>query len=229
MNYITYLFAFIILISCNPSSENEPKATKIYPDEITAILDHHGGLSQWKKMKTMSFEIVRKDGNEKQYIDVTTRKERIEGSNYSTGFDGEQVWLLADSTYHGNAKFYHNLMFYFYAMPFVLADDGLVFSQTEPLVMEGDTFPGLRVSFDSDIGFSPEDEYFVHYEAKTNRMAWLGYTVTYYSQEKSKDVHWIKYDDWGTHNDLVLSNSLSWYQYENALPTVFRKKQELTN
>ena len=120
-------------------------------------------------------------------------------------------------------------IFYFYAMPFVVADDGIIYSKMEPLEFEGVNYPGIRISYESDIGFSPEDEYFIYYNASTNEMAWLGYTVTYFTKEKSKDVHWIRYDDWGDHNGLRLPNSLSWYKYENGLPTEFRNEVEFTN
>jgi len=120
-------------------------------------------------------------------------------------------------------------MFYFYAMPFVFADDGIVYSDAEPLEFEGVNYPGMRIAYESNIGFSPEDEYFIHYDEGTNEMSWLGYTVTYFTKEKSKDVHWIRYDDWGEHNGLRLPNSLSWYTYENGLPTELRNKVEFTN
>ena len=57
----------------------------------------------------MTYEIVKEGGNEKHQIDLVTRNERIEASNFLTGYDGEKVWLQADTSYKGNAIFYHNL------------------------------------------------------------------------------------------------------------------------
>ena len=45
-------------------------------------------------------------------------------------------------------------------------------------------------------------------------MAWLGYTVTYFTKEKSKDWHFIRYTDWQMVNGLILPKTLSWYNAE---------------
>ena len=73
----------------------------------------------------------------------------------------------------------------FLTMPFVLADDGINYQDVEPLVFEGKTYPGIQISYESGVGESSEDEYKVYYDPETNKMTWLGYTVTYFSKEKS--------------------------------------------
>jgi hypothetical protein len=45
-------------------------------------------------------------------------------------------------------------------------------------------------------------------------MAWLGYTVSYRSGERSDNVKWIRYDDWMKVSDVVLPKSMSWYSYD---------------
>jgi hypothetical protein len=226
-----YLFALgALLFSCKPSSpEQELVQAKELPEVIQAVMDSHGGLEPWGQMSSMSFALVKEPGNEVHQIDLKGRKERIEGSNFLTGFDGDHIWLKADTTYKGNAVFYHNLMFYFVAMPFVLADDGIIYSDVEPLYFENKSFPGVKISYESEVGISPEDEYFLHFDSDTHRMEWLGYTVTYFSGEKSKEIHWIRYDDWVETNGLLLPNSLSWYKYDNNLPTEFRNKVQIAD
>ena len=46
-------------------------------------------------------------------------------------------------------------------------------------------------------------------------MAWLGYTVTYRTGEKSENIKWIRYNDWEISNGLLLPNSISWYTVED--------------
>jgi hypothetical protein len=60
-------------------------------------------------------------------------------------------------------------------------------------------------------------------------MAWLGYTVTYFSKEKSKEFHFIKYSDWQTVDGLQLPKTLQWYNYENNLPTTKRNDMHFVN
>ncbi len=228
----TILLSSIIIGCQSPDkkvAETVVKQTIEYPEVMKKVFDAHGGLTQWNKMNAMSYDIVKEGGNEKQLIDLKSRNERIEAANFTMGYDGKDFWLEADSTYKGNPVFYKNLMFYFYAMPFVLADEGIIFSETPDLVHDGTTYPGLRVSYQEEIGVSPEDEYFIHYDAETFQMQWLGYTVTYFSKEKSTAVKWIKYDDWKTFSGLVLPQSMGWYNLENNLPTDEKSRRVFDN
>ena len=147
----TFLLAILIIIcSCeNSTEETKKKVPEIkinYPAELVQIFDNHGGLDKWQSMKAMSYEIVKEGGNEKQSIDLRNRREKIEASNFTSGFDGKEYWVEADTSYKGNPKFYTNLIFYFYAMPFVLADEGINYSKTEAIEFEGKSYPGLRIS-----------------------------------------------------------------------------------
>ena len=225
-----FLLTFFVL-ACNhksPPAEPEIDLSK-YPETLQKIFAKHGGLESWQKMKALSYEIVRENGNEKQMIDLKDRRERIEASNFTTGYDGKDIWVEADTSYKGNPVFYHNLMFYFYAMPFVLADDGIIYSEADTLFFENKKFPGIKISYNAGVGESPEDEYFIHYHPDSYEMAWLGYTVTYFSKEKSADIHWIRYNDWKNFNGFLLPNSMTWYKYENGLPTEKRNVREFVN
>lgn len=212
-----------ILSSCKTDTKvaenttTQPTAVAIdYPDALDKVFANHGSLEQWKKMNTMSYEIVKDGGNEKQTIDLRNRREVIEGSTFTSGYDGNEYWVEADTTYKGNAKFYTNLMFYFYAMPFVLADDGINYTQAEAVNFEGVDYPGYRISYGEEVGISPKDEYFIHYDPTTYEMAWLGYTVTFYSGETSTKVKWIRYNDWKEFNGLKLPNTLTWFKSEEG-------------
>ena len=151
--------SIILLISCKnvETSQNGQADQKILPDKLERILNHHGDLSQWKKMASMSYELVKDAGNEFQRIDLYNRKEVIEASNYKTGYDGDKIWLASDTTYKSNPTFYHNLMFYFIAMPFVLADDGIIISESSPLEIGDMKYPGLKISYEDEVGISPEE------------------------------------------------------------------------
>ncbi|NER15993.1 DUF6503 family protein [Spongiivirga citrea] len=194
------------------------KPSKVYPADVAAIFNAHGGLETWKKMNSMSFEIVKEDGNEKQTIDLKSRNDLIETPSHTIGFDGTKSWLLEKEagTYKGNARFYHNLMFYFYAMPFVLADDGINFEKADPITFEEKIYPGIKVSYNAHIGDSPNDNYFLYYDEATKQMQWLGYTVTFGKDDTSTNVKYIRYSDWGDHGGLILPNSMTWHKVEEG-------------
>ena len=50
-------------------------------------------------------------------------------------------------------------------------------------------------------------------------MEWLAYTVTFGKERKSKDFHFIRYNNWQTVNGLIVPSSIDWYNYENNKPT----------
>ncbi|MFT6797368.1 MAG: hypothetical protein ACJART_002519 [Maribacter sp.] len=197
----------------SPLAETAVKIT--YPKDVLKVFDAHGGLDSWKTFKTLSYVIPKTDAQERHTIALHSRKDIISMPQFSMGFDGSQVWLLdEDESYKGDAIFYHNLMFYFFAMPFVLADEGIVYAETEPLVFEGKSYPGISISYNSGIGTSPKDEYFLHYDPETFQMQWLGYTVTYRSGAVSENVKWIRYNDWANVEGIQLPRSITWYSYE---------------
>ncbi|GMN08551.1 hypothetical protein MTsPCn5_39410 [Croceitalea sp. MTPC5] len=225
MKSFLLLILSVLVFSCKqaPKDEKEPIennveekiVAKTYPENIRNVFEAHGGLAVWKKQRTLIYTITKPKNPETHTTDLRSRKDRIDTERFSMGFDGRQPWLLDENeNYKGNVEFYHNLMFYFYAMPFVLADDGVVYDETEDLVFDGVNYPGIRISYQTGVGTSPKDEYFVHYDTETNQMAWLGYTVTYRSGEKSDNVRWIRYDDWASVNGLLLPKSITWHNYE---------------
>ncbi len=203
----------------NTEAEKEVVAVtkSSYPEALEAIFEAHGGLDTWRGQRTLAYDIPKKDFTETHTIDLRTRKDRVDSEQFSLGTDGNQVWLLdSDENYKGDAAFYHNLMFYFYAMPFVLADDGIIYGETPDLEYEDKTYPGIRIAYESGVGTSSRDEYFIHYDAENHQMAWLGYTVTYRTGEKSETIKWIRYDDWQNLEGLVLPKSITWYNFEGS-------------
>jgi len=213
------------------SDENLDVTTSIYPENITKIFKAHGGLDRWNTMNTLKFTMPKDAGNEVTTTHLKNRKSLIDMPNHTIGFDGENVWLKNKDTvqYKGNAKFYYNLMFYFYAMPFILADDGIIYEDVAALNFEGKSYPGIKISYENGVGESPEDEYVLYYDEETNKMVWLSYTVTYFSKEKSKEFRFINYSNWQDVEGLLLPETLTWYNYENNLPTTKRNDVMFTD
>lgn len=227
------LFSLLILLgfACQPNNtetSTEDRNTP-YPEAFQQVLRQHGGLEQWNNMHTLRFERVNSAGNEKHSIDVKKRIDRIDGPHFKMGFDGEQYWVEADTSFQRNPIFYHNLMFYFYAMPFVLADEGIRYTEAEPLVVDStSTLPGIKMTFGESVGSSPKDNYIVYYHPQTYQMEWLAYTATYFTQEASDQFSYIRYGDWGEFNGLKLPQAMTWYRTAEGLPTEPRNTVNFT-
>ncbi|WP_432410752.1 DUF6503 family protein [Rasiella sp. SM2506] len=205
----------------NDTVEISEIETPNYPPALAAVFKAHGGWDTWNNMNNLCFEVDSKGGTETHTTDLKNRKTKIEHKDWSIGYDGSEVWLLQNkkNAYQGNARFYHNLMFYFYAMPYILGDEGIVYTNVDPTELDGKLYNGIKVGYENGIGDSPEDEYILYFDPETNQMAWLGYTVTYQSGENSEDWHFIKYDAWEEVNGLILPKKLTWYNVKDNKPT----------
>lgn len=225
MKKTTILLTVLAIFACKQSPKNEEKEVQIpmeekmavhaFPETLSKVFDAHGGLKLWKKQRTLSFVLPNPDLPEIHTIDLWSRKDRVDTDLFSLGFDGAQVWLLdAEEAYKGDAAFYHNLMFYFQAMPFVLADDGIVYTAAEDLEFEGKSYPGIQIGYKTGVGASSKDEYYIHFDPESHQMAWLGYTVTYGTGEPSDNFRWIHYNEWQEVNGVLLPKAITWYSYE---------------
>lgn len=205
MKNLFLVIVAIALISCKQA----PKKSYPFPDEIQLVFEKHGGIEGWKTMQALSF----KKGEEMHSVDLSTRKTKVVTPNYSLGFDGQEVWLKQDSSYFkGNKDFYHNLYFYFYAMPFVLADDGITYEKSDSITYKGVTYPSIKISYGANVGSSPDDNYKIYYHPETYKMEWLAYTVTFNSKKPSERYNLIRYNKWTDVNGFVLPNEITWYK-----------------
>ena len=241
MKKIVHVLLLAILIT---ACKNEPKqdativdevkqeeiTTSIYPESITKVFDAHGGIDNWNKMQTLSFAITKPTGIEKITENLKTRAELIDTPTYTQGFDGKTLWINEKDgkAYRGKPQFYKGLMFYFYAMPFVLGDEGITYEDTEPLIFEGKTYPGILITFEAGVGESSNDQYKVFYNAESGQMEWLAYTVTFGRTEGSPDFHFIRYNNWQTVNGLLVPKSVDRYNYKDNLPTEKRNTVEFS-
>ncbi|MFL0353777.1 DUF6503 family protein [Xanthomarina sp. GH4-25] len=194
----------------------------VYPENLTKVFDAHGGIDAWKSMSSLEFTMEKPDGKEVTKTNLNSREALIESPKANIGFDGNQAWFLnkTDGDYKGyDPKYYYNLMFYFYAMPFVLSDDGINYADAEPLVFEGVTYPGIQITYNAGVGETPEDRYVLYYNPTTYQMEWLGYTVSFVPGIDKKELHFRKYSDWQEINGLLLPKTIIGYGFKDDKPT----------
>lgn len=204
-------------ISCKTESKQEAKKEK-FPEVLGKVFNKHGGIDAWRAAKTLSFNI----GEESHTVDLHSRKTVVHSPKYSLGYNGKDVWIVRqDSTaFKGNPNFYYNLYFYFYAMPFVLADDGIIYEKAPSITFKGKEYPGIKISYEANIGTSPDDNYIIYYNKETYQMEWLAYTVTFRSKKPSDRFSLIRYGEWESVQGLVLPKKITWFKKdEKGQPT----------
>jgi len=224
-NLLFGLLGFALVFSCNQSTNTKNVKvktneldTRVYLGNISKVFDAHGGIDTWNAFESLYFEIEKPTANDAYNVALKDRKSLISMEHHKLGFDGKSVWIqnLDTIPYKGNAKFYYNLMFYFYAMPYVLGDDGIHYEDVDPISFEGKEYPGVKISYDAGIGTSSDDEYVLYYDKDTYKMSWLAYTVTYFSKEKSKTFNLIKYNEWNTVAGIELPKKIQWYIFKEG-------------
>ncbi|WP_452226028.1 DUF6503 family protein [Lacinutrix cladophorae] len=234
-----YIFAIALLISfsaCKQNTKTEEITKTVeevvetpvvtYPDNLIKVLDAHGGIEKWKSMKSLVFTMEKPDGKEVITTNLISREGLVDNPKESIGFDGEKAWFLnkTKGDYNGKmAKFKYNLMFYFYAMPFILSDDGINYADAEPLVFEGVTYPGIQVTYNAGVGETPEDRYVLYYNPTTYQMEWLGYTVSFVPGIDKKELHFRRYNNWQEINGLLLPKTIVGYGFKDDKPTDAKK------
>lgn len=215
----------IFLSQCtNRQQSGSNTATAHHSEQIAKVLKAHGGFNRWAEMKTLKFS---KSG-EHHLIDLNSRKVLVEGEKRTIGFDGKDVWVVPDSLTTG-ARFYHNLFFYFYAMPFVLGDPGIHYDDAGSKELFGMNLRGIKISYGDGVGDSPKDNYILYYNEESNTMKALMYTVTFRSQESSDKFSLIKYDTWQDVNGVLLPEKIQWYNFKNDSIGEMRNEVLFTN
>lgn len=207
------------LTSVKEPKDTQSKTAKEFPSELQAVLTAHGGSKQWKKMNNLCFEMKGENGIETHTISLPDRKTKVESKDWSIGYDGKKAWLLRhDVGYEGDSIFYHDLMFYFFSMPFILSDTGTDYIVQESTELDGKIYNTYKVSYKDGVGDSSKDEYKLYFDPETNKMVWLAYTVTLKNQKETGDWNYIKYDKWQETNGLLFPEKITWYKVENGKP-----------
>ena len=224
-------------LACQPVEE--PKATAVnedtvdisqYPVLLQKAWDAHGGLDKWQRMSSLSFSLYQDDQVVDQHVvDLESRSVFISSDTYRIGYDGQDVWhsgLSENNLPAGSARFYHNLHFYFLAMPFVLADEGLKYDTLGQREIQGKFYEGVRITFEDNIGDAPDDEYRVYFDPDTHQMTWLLYTVTYFSAEESEKFSARLYRDWQWVNGLLLPLTCEKYNWTGTSADTLKYTQQ---
>ena len=226
-------FLLLLMASCkdktaDPKIESEPYSeeeldvtTSVYPENLTQVFDAHGGIDAWNEMETLEFSVEKPGGYEITTTDLKDRYALIEMPKTTIGFDGEVVWMKNNDNkaFKGDPKSYYDSMFKLYAMPFVLAEDGMLYAEAEPLTFEGKIYPGIQISNENEVGATSNNEYIMYYDADSHMMNWLAYKETGKNVDEGKAWHFINYSNWQEVEDLSLPETMVWYNVENNKPT----------
>lgn len=212
---IACLTLFLSALSC------QTKTGKPLPElspEFVAVLEAHGEWQKWYNAKAESYVMIHEGvmTEENTFVNLDSRKIRLSNSAFEIGFDGEKTWISPSrDAYRGNSvKFYHNLYFYFFNIPYVFTDPGVTVDKVADKSLNGKKYPTYQATFESGTGASPDDQYFLLISPETNRLEYLLYKVTYFGNE-NPTLNALKYEDYRDADGVYFPRILTGYAFEN--------------
>lgn len=205
------LFVALFAFSCS-ETESDP-AQKL----LSEVIEAHGGLEKWNSYAQLNYTVESGGSESNQTHDLKNRRTYHKTDAYEMGFDGNEAWIKGDTavTNKMNPAFVHNIDFYFFAMPFVIADPGVNLAVGEQMNAQGKTYDVLEVSYGEGVGIAPKDIYKLLIDPETKRMEWLLYTVTFFD-ENSDRLSAKRYSDWKEVQGISVPTKMENYKIENG-------------
>ncbi|MBU3027908.1 DUF6503 family protein [Zobellia galactanivorans] len=220
----------LLLCSFTACKENKPKPLSKASDPVTttpkteevSLLDRcinaHGGIQQWKSFIGLAYNIEEKGKTVYQLTHLKDRRAYLKSKDFEVGFDGKTAWAKPDASHiPGNSPaFYYNLDFYFFGMPFLLKDPGVITSDEGTSVVGGKTYETLKVTFGPEVGLTPEDVYYLYIDPETFRLEILTYSVSYFNKEDAQINTAKVYSGYHEVQGLLMPSRLENYAWKDG-------------
>ena len=232
MKKLSFLFVILLLISCkqNTSEEKIP----VEPDNgigdgatpppvfsFSENIEEAHNKAAFMSKEAISFDINLKFGGNSRLegkVSMTTNstKVRVDKSDgTSIIYDGQEVFITPESANAEGARFDIFTWQYFFAMPFKLTDPGTIWDKEQKRTLDSLEYDTARLSFESNVGDSPDDWYVVYKDPQTNRLKAASYIVTF-SKEREKaeeDPHAIIYSDYKSFKNVDLATNWTFHNW----------------
>ncbi len=194
--------------------------------QLDRALEAHGGVTKWKTFASVEFDQtwssakgVKKDH---QFFDLRSRDGLITSETYTLGTRGGEVWIkpALDALGGTPPRFYMWTPFYFFGMPFVFADPGVVQESLGKKMFQGQEFDAVKVTFKKGTGDSSDDFYTIYLDPKSGQMKLVSYVVTYAALRKDKPMdqlepHALVFEEWQDANGLRVPKRGKFYNWKN--------------
>ncbi len=234
MRYLIVPFLFLIACANVKPSEQQAEAdapalmkvAKEVSPLLNPVLEAHGGIQAWDEFGALSF--VAQYGSDRQesfLLDLISRQERIVGAGYTLGYDGVNYWqVLEGETKPKNPEFLINLQFYFFGMPFVLADEGVNISTLPNRSIAGKEYEVLKATFGDGVGVASKDQYLLMIDPDSKQLSYLLYSVTYFDAGRAERYNAAHYAEWQEVNGLQVPKTMVSYVWDAENETLGKER-----
>lgn len=219
----------LMVVACKPADTAEPPQGETGEDALERGIAAHGGMDLWQSYGGLEFDIQRGAASVANVVDLRTRRALMTSEDFEIGYDGDQVWITPGlDAFAGSPRFYNGLDFYFFAIPFVLADPGTRRESLGRVTVGSEEFDAVRIAYDEGVGASPGDYYVAHFDPETHLLRFLLYTVTFFSGEPNENYNVRTYDEWQEVGGLLVPLKASSWAWDGEAGDFGEKRAEAT-
>lgn len=187
------------------------------PEEL--ITAHN--RSAWNSYDIIRFDMVLSSNGETRleasfWLDPVLSRARMQTTEGSiVVFDGSDFYSAGPEL--RRARFHVLTWPYFLAVPYKLDDPGTMQESIEPTLMDGKKYPGIRLTFESGVGDTPDDWYIVYQDPDSHRLHGLAYIVTYGKdiQKAETDPHAIVYRDYQEFSGIPIATHWTFHSWND--------------
>ncbi|MFN2476407.1 MAG: DUF6503 family protein [Chthoniobacterales bacterium] len=194
--------------------------------QLDRAFEAHGGTAKWKSFGSVQFDQtwtsakgVKKDH---QLFDLHSRDGLITSDAYTLGATKGEVWIkpALDALGGTPPRFYMWTPFYFFGMPFVFADPGVVQESLGKKSFQGQEYDAVKVTFKKGTGDSSDDFYVAYADPQSGQLKLVSYVVTFAALRKDKPIdqlqpHALVFEEWQNAGGLRVPKRASFYNWKN--------------
>ncbi len=194
--------------------------------QLDRSVEAHGGLAKWESFASVEFDQTwtSKKGVKKdhQLFDLRSRDGLITSDAYTLGATNGEVWIKPGLDALGGTppRFYMWTPFYFFGMPFVFADPGVVQESLGKKSFQGQDYDATKVTFKQGTGDSSDDYYVTYADPQSGQLKLVSYVVTFAALRKDKPMdqlqpHALVFEEWQDAGGLRVPKRGSFYNWKN--------------
>ena len=181
-------------------------------------LAFHGGLDNWNSFGTLKFDRISAGGVAAHILDLKNRNESIKSEKNTLTFGTDGYWndgLKPEEIKElKGMRFYRNLWFYFFSLPFVTADPGANQEQLSDGILKGEKYDRVKITFGENVGDAPDDQYILWLDKDSGELKMINYSVTYNSgKADSENYNAIVFTEWQNANGFTVPRKFEGYQW----------------
>lgn len=193
-------------------------------------IDAHGGLQNFFNKGPLHFRFNYRplDGeprDSRQLVDTWSSRAShtlVETPEIAFGWDGENAWIAPeDAETPFNARFWALTPYYFVALPFVLADPGVILTKEDDATYNDQRYHLIRATYEPGTGDAPDDFYVLYIHPESFQVHAIRYIVSYpgfFPEGGHSPERFMTYEDQQTIEGITLATTHKTHLFEDGQP-----------